>query len=70
MRIISQDGKMSIEFDGTTINVIHDTIAFGMKHSKGSLGVYESEQRAGEVFMEMHNQWQKDCMSVFEMPIQ
>lgn len=68
MRIINQRGDVSIEFDGTEINIQTESIIFQSGISKGMLGRYESEDRASEIFDEMHKQWRENPLAVFYMP--
>lgn len=69
MRIISQNGDRSIDFDSSTVSINNEAIMYKSTNDSGWLGTYETVERAGEVFMEMHNQWQRDWMTIFEMPI-
>lgn len=71
MRIITQDGTSSVEFDGNTIYQQDDTICLydGNNHC-WKLGKYATEADATWVFMDMHKQWTEDPLSVFEMPLE
>jgi len=68
MRIVTQNRNTSIEFDGSEIHTQYGSLIYHTNLSRGNLGKYESEERAMEVFDEMHMQWQADCMSVYYMP--
>lgn len=70
MRIITQDGTGSVEFDGNTIYQQDDTIClYDANNHNWRLGKYGSEKEASDVFMEIHNQWSDNPLCVFEMPL-
>ena len=55
MRIISQDGKYSINFDNCELMVVANTIVSVSSENRMCIGVYNSPERASEVFNDIHN---------------
>ena len=57
MRILSQDGRISLNFENAILFVDSNSI-LAMNEKCGKkflLGIYESEKRASEVFADIHN---------------
>ena len=69
MRIISQNGLLSINFEDCQLSVCHEAILYRSNYSHGSLGEYKTKERAMEVFNEIHDTWRDEySLSVYEMP--
>lgn len=69
MRIISQRG-VSIDFDSSIVLLSGCTIMANVENRDLLLGNYKSDDDALHVFMDIHKQWETDCMSVYEMPVE
>lgn len=75
MRIISQRQDISVDFDRNSFRVYDKYIYltdFGLKQDI-MIGQYESEDRAKEVFKDMHDQYQDEMLNlpnveIFYMP--
>lgn len=67
MRIISQDGLMSVDMNGTKVFVSAEAICYGTDAHKGVLGYYKSTERARDVLLELHKQLSKG-KAFMEMP--
>ncbi len=69
MRIISQDGTLSVNFEDCEIKVQDDCIIYRSDKSKGMLGRYKSIEEAIEIFNEIHDAWVDEyTFTVYEMP--
>lgn len=55
MRIVSQDGNVSVEFGNGIIHIIRNSIEFLSDNRAVMLGNYKSQERAREVFEDIHN---------------
>lgn len=75
MRIISQRQDISVDFDRNSFRVYDKYIYLtdlGLKQDI-MIGQYESEDRANEVFKDMHDQYQDEMLNlpnveIFYMP--
>lgn len=67
MRIISQDGLMSIDMNSARIFVSQDAVCYGTENYIGCLGYYKSMERARDVLLELHKQMSKG-KAFMEMP--
>lgn len=69
MRIIAQNGLISVNFEECEVIIQDESIIYHSSLSKGLLGTYESYARAKEVFDDIHDAWVDDfTFSVYEMP--
>lgn len=73
MRIINQRRDRSVNFDNVEI-YIDDTRVFAESDRKILLGEYDTEERANEIFQEIHSVYSGNVFSnseitVYEMPI-
>lgn len=71
MRIISQDGRVSIEEYQMTISVEGCAIMAGDESPRYPLGGYKTKERALEVFNELHAVYEElpfSGNSVYRMP--
>lgn len=59
MRIISQNRNVSIEFDNVILKICNVSLIYAYPYANNSdvivLGKYESQERAREVFKDIHN---------------
>ena len=70
MRIISQSGTISIEFDGCDLMQQENMIIADTPFRKNVvLGEYKDALAAGQIFMDIHNSYKDDCIGTYEMPL-
>lgn len=59
MRIISQNRDISVEFDNVILKICNGSLIYACPYANQSatlvLGKYESQERAREVFKDIHN---------------
>lgn len=59
MRIISQDRDISVEFDNVILKICNGSLIYAYPYANQSsalvLGKYASQERAREVFEDMHS---------------
>lgn len=70
MRIISQDRKQSVDFKRAYLWMQYNTIYVNYGNERKVFGTYETDERASEVFMDIHEAYEKNICrnNVYLMP--
>lgn len=70
MRIISQDRKQSVDFKRAYLWMQYNTIYVNYGNERKVFGTYETDERASEVFMEIHKAYENSICrnNVYFMP--
>lgn len=70
MRIISQDRKQSVDFKRAYLWMQYNTIYVNYGNERKVFGVYETDERASEVFMDIHGIYENNICrnNVYLMP--
>ena len=67
MRIISQNKDLSIDFNHTPICVSYNHVCAIMDGQQKVIGKYETEERAKEVFEDIHKKYSGEPVKITEL---
>ena len=73
MRIITQNGRASLDFDNFVLVQDWDGLYAQLNDKNIVLGIYPTEQRVTEIFKEIHDRYREsatvECGLIYEMPL-
>ena len=74
MRIITQNGSASLDFNNIVLVQDWDGLYAQLNDKNIVLGKYSAEQRVTEIFKEIHDRYQEsslvECSLIYEMPLE
>lgn len=74
MRIITQNGSASLDFNNIVLVQDWDGLYAQLNDKNIVLGKYPTEQRVTEIFKEIHDRYQEsslvECSLIYEMPLE